>query len=108
MTDKQTASAGCAPTELVSIEGEDIVIRITPAALTHASEHGVLCTFMPQTGNFRAAQITDLPKWRLAVLYALRREKENGDTPVHIMLDGCLEYAMEQGEEGLWLEGVTE
>lgn len=94
--------------QLVSLEGEDIVIRITPDALTFATEHGVLCTFIPQTGNFRGAQITDLPKWRDAVLRALKREKENGDTPVHLMLDECLEHALEQGEEGIWVEGITE
>lgn len=94
--------------QLVKLEGDDIVIRITPDALTFATEHGVLCTFIPQTGNFRSAQITDIAKWRDAVLRALRREKENGDTPVHIMLDACLEYALEQGGEGVWVEGITE
>jgi hypothetical protein len=101
-------TAGLAPTELVNIEGDDIVIRITPDALTHATEHGVLCTFIPQTGSFRAAQITDIVKWRDGVLRALRREEENGDTPVHLMLDACLEHALEQGEEGVWIEGITD
>ena len=94
--------------QLVSIEGEDIVIRITPDALKFATEHGCLCTFIPQTGNFRCAQITDLVRWRDAVLRALKREQENGDTPVHLMLDACLEHALEQGEEGVWVEGITE
>lgn len=101
-------SAGLAPTELVTIEGNDIVIRITSGSLTHATEHGVLCTFIPQTGGFRGAQITDAAKWRDAVVRALRREQENGDTPVHLMLDGALEYALEQGEEGVWVEGITD
>lgn len=92
--------------ELVRVEGDDIVIRITPDVLTHATEHGVLCTFIPQTGNFRATQITDLPKWRDAVVRALRREQENGDTPVHLMLDEALEYAADQGEEGISIEGI--
>ena len=105
---REPGTTGLAPTELVAIEGEDIVIRITPGALTHATEHGVLCTFIPQTGNFRAAQITDLPKWRAAVVNALRREQENGDTPVHLMLDACLEHALEQGEEGVWVEGISD
>ena len=94
--------------ELVSLESEDIVIRITPDQLTFATEHGCLCTFVPQTGNFRGVQITDLPKWRDAVLRALRREKENGDTPIHLVLDGALEHALEQGEEGVWVEGITD
>ena len=96
------------PPNLVTVEGDDIVIRITPEALTFASEHGVLCTFIPQTGNFRSAQITDMAKWRAEVVTALRREKENGDTPVHLMLDECLEYALEQGGDGIWVEGITD
>jgi hypothetical protein len=108
MTQPTTPTSPVPLPELVSVEGEDIVIRITPSALTFASEHGVLCTFVPQTGNFRRAQVIDLPKWRDAVLRALRREQENGDTPVHLMLDACLKHALEQGEEGIWVEGITE
>lgn len=107
-SDRTNPTTGLAPTELVQIDGEDIVIRITPGALTHATEHGCLCTFVPKTGNFRAAQITDIAKWRDAVARALRREQENGDTPVHLMLDACLKHALEQGEEGVWVEGITD
>jgi hypothetical protein len=105
---RRSDTTGLAPTELVQIEGDDIVIRITPDALTHATEHGALCTVIPQTGNFRCAQITDTGKWRDAIVRALRREQENGDTLVHLMLDAALEHAMEQGEEGIWVEGITE
>lgn len=93
-------------TELVTLEGEDIVIRITPDALRFASEDGVLSTFSPQKNDFRKVRVTDLAAWRKEVLNALRREAENGDTPVHLMLDGALEYAAEQGGEGIWIEGV--
>jgi len=106
MSDDTKTTTGLAPTELVRVEGEDVVIRITPDALTFASEHGCLCTFIPQTGSFRAAQVVDIEKWRDAVVRALRREKENGDTPVHLMLDAALEHALEQGEEGIWVEGT--
>lgn len=92
--------------ELVSIEGEDIVIRITPDALRFASEHGCLSTFSVAKNDFCKVRVTDLAAWRKAILMALRREEENGDTPVHLMLDGCLEYAVEQGDEGIWIEGV--
>ena len=92
--------------DLVDIEGQDIVIRITPAALLFASENGCLCTFSQQKNGFRTVKITDILKWRDAVVRALRREKENGDTPVHLMLDDALEYAADQGEEGIIIEGV--
>ena len=91
---------------MVRIEGQDIVIRITPAALLFASENGCLCTFSKQKNGFRTVTVTGIVKWRDAVVRALLREKENGDTPVHLMLDDALEYAAEQGEEGICIEGV--
>lgn len=91
---------------LVGLEGDDIVIRITPDALRFASENGVLSTFFVEKNDFRKVKITDLVVWRKEILEALRREFENGDTPVHLMLDGCLEYAVEQGGNGIWIEGV--
>lgn len=104
MTDEKTA--GLAPTELVQIDGEDIVIRITLGALVFASEHGCLCTFSTLKNDFRTVKVHDPVRWRDAIVRALRREKENGDTPAHLMLDEALEYALNQGEEGIWVEGV--
>lgn len=98
--------AGLGADELVHLEGDDIVIRITPAALKFASENGVLCTFSTYTNAFRRVTVTDLAVWRGAVVRALRREEENGDTPVHLLLDTALEYAAEQGEEGIEIEGL--
>lgn len=92
--------------ELVSLEGEDIVIRITPDALKFASENGVLATFSKLKNDFRKVSVFDVPVWRKEVLCALRREAENGDTPVHLMLDSCLEWAVEQGAEGISIEGI--
>ena len=99
-----SALAGLGADELVHIEGEDIVIRITPAALKFASENGVLCTFSTHANRFRRATVTNLPAWRAAIVRALRREEENGDTPVHLLLDAALEYAADQGEEGIEIE----
>lgn len=92
--------------ELVSIEGEDIVIRITPEALKFATEQGCLRAYLAAKHDFAEVRITDLAVWRREFVAALRREKENGDTPVHLMLDRCLEYAVEQGAQGIWIEGV--
>lgn len=99
-------TTGPAPTELVQIDGDDIVIRISLAALVFATEHGCLCTFNQLKGDFRTVKVCDPAQWRDAIVRALRREQENGDTPVHLMLDGALEYAADQGEEGISIEGI--
>ena len=99
-------TTGLAPTELVGLEGDDIVIRVTLGALVFATEHGCLCTFSRIKNDFRKVSVHDPVAWRDAILRALRREKENGDTPAHIMLDAALEYAADQGEEGISIEGI--
>ena len=95
-----------APPDLVTLEGEDIVIRITPDALRFASEHGVLATFSKLKNDFRTVHVFDLPTWRKEVLQALRREADNGDTPVMLMLDECLQWAVEQGADGISIEEI--
>lgn len=99
-------TTGLAPTELVQIEGDDIVIRVSLAALIFASEHGCLCTFSQLKSDFVKVKIIDPVQWRGAIVRALRREQENGDTPVHLMLDDALKYAVDQGEEGIEIEGA--
>ncbi|HEY4153529.1 MAG TPA: hypothetical protein VGM38_09430 [Pseudolysinimonas sp.] len=94
------------PPELVRIEGDDIVIRISLDALVFATEQGCLCTFSKLKNDFRTVHVHDPAQWRDAIVRALRREKENGDTPVHLMLDDALEYAADQGEEGVSIEGI--
>lgn len=91
---------------LVSLEGEDIVIRITPEGLRHATEQGVLCTFWVMKKDFRKVQVVDMEKWRASMIRALTRETDNGDCPVMVMLDECLEWAADQGEEGIEIEGI--
>lgn len=94
------------PRELVSIEGDDIVIRVTLDALVFASENGVLSTFSNIKNDFRKVRVFDKQAWRNEVVLALRREAENGDTPVHLMLDDALQRAVEQGPEGISIEGI--
>jgi hypothetical protein len=89
--------------ELVAIEGDDIVIRITAAALTFGTEHCPLLETQ-QRDSFRRVRVTDLAAWRAAVVRALRRESENGDTPVHLLLDNAVFYAAEHGEEGISID----
>lgn len=105
MTD-DPKTTGLAPSELVRIEGDDIVIRVSLSALIFASEHGCLCTFSERKGDFRTVKVVDPTQWRDAIVRALRREQENGDTPVHLMLDDALEYAADQGEEGINIESI--
>lgn len=92
--------------DLVNIEGEDIVIRITPDALKFASEHGVLASFSKIKNDFRTVKVFDMEAWRNEVVAALRREAENGDTPVHLLLDDAIQWAVEQGPEGISIEGI--
>lgn len=92
--------------ELITVDGDDIVIRVTLDALVFATEHGCLCTFSTIKNDFRTVHVYDPALWRDAVVRALRREEENGDTPVHIMLDAALEYAADQGEEGISIEEI--
>jgi len=92
--------------ELVTIEGDDIVIRVTPTALKFATERGpALELWDDEAGRFRKVEVTDLPAWRRGVLRALRDEEENGDTPVHLLLDAALRHALEHGEPGISIEG---
>ena len=95
-------------TELVSIEGEDIVIRITPDALKFGTEHCPLFErWSDATGAFVAVTVTDAAAWRDAVVRALRREQEDGTTPVHLLLDQAVFHAFEMGEDGIDAEGVS-
>lgn len=103
--ERRNGNSAASP-ELISIDGGDIVIRITLDALVFASEHGCLCTFSKLKNDFRTVKVHDPVQWRDAIVRALRREKENGDTPVHLMLDEALEYALDQGEEGISVEGI--
>jgi hypothetical protein len=71
-----------------------------------ATEHGCLCTFSAKKDDFRTVTVTDPVAWRDAIIRALRREEENGDTPVHLLLDAALEHAADQGEEGVSIEEI--
>lgn len=93
--------------ELVSLEGEDIVIRITPDALKFATEQGpALEEWNDDTGALRKVEVTDIAVWRAELISALRHEQENGDTPVHLLLDAAVRAAVEDGAEGIAIEGV--
>jgi hypothetical protein len=46
-------------TELVTVEGNDIVIRVSLEVLTFATEHGCLCTFSHAKNDFRTVKVTD-------------------------------------------------
>ena len=94
------------PAPIISLDGDDIVIRVSLPALVFATEHGCLCTFSTTKNDFRTVKVTDPVAWRDSILRVLRREKENGDTPVHLLLDAALEHAADQGEEGISIEEI--
>ena len=94
------------PAPIISLDGDDIVIRVSLPALVFATEHGCLCTFSEKKDDFRTVTVTDPVAWRDAIIRVLRREKENGDTPVHLLLDAALEHAADQGEEGISIEEI--
>ena len=92
-------------TPLVAIEGDDLVIRVSLDALVFATENGpALEAWNDQHSRFRTVKVTDPHTWQKSVLRALQKEAENGDTPVHRLLDGAVSYAAEQGEEGIEIE----
>jgi len=93
----ETAAPG-----LVSIEGGDIVIRITPQALKFGTENCPLIQEWSGTfATYRKVTVTDIAAWRDAIIRELRREQEDGTTPVHLLLDRAVAKAFEGGEEGV-------
>lgn len=46
-------------------------------------------------------QITDGAVFAKELMHALNREDEQGTTPIHRMCDKAIEYAIDQGAEGI-------
>lgn len=97
----------------VEIEGEDIVIRLSPDALiaatqgSPATEH-YLDGDDDTEGHFANVEVTNIAEWRNAVIWELHRESEDGTTLVHEMFDRAFERAIEGGAEGIKISGLTE
>lgn len=91
--------------DIVQIEGDCLVIRLDPQVLKAATECcPTLCTWDDEAGEFRKPEVIDIVAWMKAVATELRRESEDGTTPVHKMLDQAFLLAVEGGAEGLEIE----
>lgn len=95
--------------EIVTIEDDCLVIRIHRETLATAAR---LCpkleTYSEDMGRFRKVTTTDAEKWLKSVADALTREQgEDGTTLVHMMLDSAFAFAVDQGYEGIEIEGLS-
>jgi hypothetical protein len=84
-------------TEMASIEGEDLVIRVPIAALADAAK----VAFDEEYGlEQHDCRVADPRKAAKAVLRVLNSEDEQGSTPVHGLLDKAVIVSFEEGDEG--------
>lgn len=82
---------------LVELEGHEIVIRVPIDALTGAAE----VAFKRHYGLDCHIEVVDADVFASEVMCELRKEAENGDTLVHLMLDKACVNAAEAGALGL-------
>lgn len=78
------------------IEGDEIVIRLPIEALPDVIE-GAWSMNALRTRY----QIVDGEAFAKELTLALNREDEQGTTPIHRMCDKAIEYAIDQGAEGI-------
>jgi hypothetical protein len=84
-------------TELVRIEGDEIVIRVPISAIPDAAAVSFDDAFGYLDHNCR---VTDAALAAESIVRALRHESEDGTTLVHEMLDSAVLNAFEEGDEG--------
>jgi hypothetical protein len=81
----------------VSVDAGMVTITIGVALLAK--------TCNPDHMDLPPIEITDTHLFQKSLHTALTREEEDGTTVVHEMFDKALRYIVENGEEGLKLEG---
>lgn len=84
----------------ISIEGEELVIRIGLDTLKYATENSPNLDFESDDRGNKFI-VTDTHTWAESVIIALEKEEENGTTPIHKMFDEAFLYALDQGLEGI-------
>jgi hypothetical protein len=92
---------------LVSLEGGEIVIRLTADANAFAWQTGMWADGRSGYPQETPPTVTDKAAFLRAVYAELTKEEENGDTPVHRMLDQALRDVFEQGCEGVDWDGTS-
>ena len=78
------------------IEGGAIVIRLQLDTFHEVVEGAWASMVIPTR-----LKITDAAKFAKEVCRELNEEQEDGTTPVHILFDGAIQSAFEQGAEGV-------
>ena len=81
--------------EITNNRSGGITIKIPRFYLRHAA------VTHPDFPN--GTRVTNTKIFSDAVVYELRREREDGATPVHLLLDGSILRAVEWGAEGIKL-----
>ncbi|WP_336057341.1 hypothetical protein [Nitratireductor sp. CH_MIT9313-5] len=71
----------------------DITIRIPRSYLRYAVS---MAEFLPE-----GTRVTNTKAFSDAIVRKLECQEEDGTTPVHLMLDGAIDRAFEDGEEGI-------
>lgn len=79
--------------DLANIEGDEIVNRIKIATIPMAFEVAL--------EGEDDCKLVDAARFAPGLVLELNREQENGDTPVHRILDHAILQALEMGAEGV-------
>ncbi|GJD97732.1 hypothetical protein [Methylobacterium iners] len=87
----------------ISLTGGLLTISLGVSTLCQAIKGGTV--FEDFMGG-EDAVITDEDAFARAITAGLGREEENGDTPVHDMLDRVARRAINDGAEGVLIPGV--
>ena len=91
----------------ITVEDAAIVIRLPLETMRVAAENCEgLATFNGSRNDFRKVRVTHLDIFAKEVVRELNREEEDGTTPVHLLFDAAFENAVEQGAEGIYIEGI--
>lgn len=96
------ATKAIAPTDLplvCRVEGEQLVIRIGIDTLAFATEHCTTFYVEEQHANSGPPYCKVIDKGELAtdIIRELLREREDGATPLSMLLDECIEAARDDG-----------
>jgi hypothetical protein len=82
--------------ETVRLVAGEIVIRVSVDNLPAIVEGGWASRVFPI--RFK---VTDPEAFAADLLYELRREEEDGTTPIHRLFDRCIWSAIENGAQGI-------
>lgn len=96
-------------TEVVTIDGDYLVVRMSRETLAHAARLCPALEFFDEKRNrFLKVSVVDADNWMKSVAHALTRELgEDGTTLVHRMFDAAFLYAVEQGLDGIEIEAAA-